>query len=277
MAAGIPAAIAELTVKFRYNNVDSIRDLFRDHPGKIACIILEAATIVEPRPGFLQAAKGLCHEHGALFILDEIITGFRYHLNGAQAKYGVVPDLCCFGKAMGNGFAISALLGRRDVMDLGGILHDKERVFLLSTTFGAETHCLAAALKTMEIYEREGVVEVLWRQGERLRRGVEQAIVANDIVGNFRIAGLPCNLLHVSLDADGEPSQAHRTLFLQELIRNGVLAPSFVVSYAHGDTEIDRTVEAVDASLKVLRRGLEDGVEKYLTGPPSKPVWRQFN
>jgi glutamate-1-semialdehyde 2,1-aminomutase len=277
MSAGIPKGVRDLTVKFRYNDLESLRNLFLTHPGKIACIILEAATAVEPVSGFLQKAKDLCHEHGALFILDEMITGFRYHLGGAQRLYGIVPDLCTFGKAIGNGFSVSALLGRRDVMELGGLTHDKPRVFLLSTTHGAETHALAAAIKTMEVFEQEGVVDVLRRQGERLRRGVVQAIAAAGVDGYFQVNGHPANLFHACLDRNKQPSQAYRTLFIQELIRRGVLAPSFIVSFSHKDDDIDQTIEAVEQSLRVYAKALDEGVENYLSGRPSKPVWRQFN
>ena len=277
MAGGIPKAFSDLTAKFRFNDLESLREMFRTHPDRIACIILEAATAVEPEPGFLQAAKELCHKHGALFILDEMITGFRYHLHGAQGLYGIVPDMCTLGKAIGNGFSVSALLGKREIMKLGGLDHGRERVFLLSTTHGAETHCLAAALKVIEIYRNEDVIGILRLRGEQLRQGVLQAIDAAGVAGHFKIIGNAVNLFHVSLDREGKSSQAYRTLFLQELIRRGVLAPSFIVSYSHAEADIAKTIEAVAGSLAVYRRALENGVEGILIGAPSKPVWRKFN
>ena len=114
-----------------------------------------------------------------------MITGFRWHLGGAQKLYGVVPDLAAFGKAMANGFSVSALVGKRALMERGGLHHDRERVFLLSTTHGAETHALAAAIETMRIYEREGVVEVLHRQGARLKAGIEEAARGLGVGGVF--------------------------------------------------------------------------------------------
>ena len=120
MAAGIPAAIRDLTIKFHYNDIESLRRLFDRYPDRIACIVLEAETITEPADNFLQNVQRLCGEKGALFILDEMITGFRWHLSGAQALYGITPDLSCFGKAIANGFALSALVGKREVMELGG-------------------------------------------------------------------------------------------------------------------------------------------------------------
>jgi glutamate-1-semialdehyde 2,1-aminomutase len=277
MSAGIPQAIQNLTLKFNYNNLASVKALFEQHPGQIACLIMEAETAVAPVYNFLHEVKKLCHENGALFILDEIITGFRWHLNGAQKVHNIVPDLCTFGKAMGNGFSIAALAGKRDVMKLGGLNHEQERVFLLSTTYGAETHSLAAAIATMQVYEQENVVEHLYRQGDRLISGISQAVADNELEGYFGLSGKPCNLVYYTCDANKERSQAFRTLFLQETIARGLIMPSLVVSYSHSDADIDRTIEAISDALKVYRRALEDGIEKYLVGRPVKPVFRKFN
>jgi glutamate-1-semialdehyde 2,1-aminomutase len=277
MAAGIPAAIRDLTVKFHYNDPESLHALFRQYPGRIACVVMEAATTVEPQNGFLQQVRQLCTANGALFILDEMITGFRWHLGGAQKLFGVTPDLSAFGKGMANGFALSALAGRREIMERGGLRHADERVFLLSTTHGAETTALAAALETMRIFRDEGVVETLYRQGERLRTGVREAATACGVAQQFGVLGNPSNLVFVTRDSAGQPSQPFRTLFLQELVRRGVLAPSFVVSYSHRDEDIDATVEAVAQALTVYRRALDDGPDRYLVGRSVKPVFRRFN
>lgn len=277
MPGGIPKAVRELTVKFHYNDIASVRALFDDYPGEIACLVMEAEASEPPVDDFLQQVQTVCHSHGALFILDEIITGFRWHLGGAQAVYGVRPDLSTFGKALANGFSVSALVGRRDVMELGGLLHDRERVFLLSTTFGAETHSLAAALATMRVYETEPVVDHLVRQGQRLVDGIEGAVARHRLDGYFGVAGRPCNLIYVTRDLDRNRSQAFRTLFLQETIRQGLLMPSLVVSYSHTDADIDRTIEGIDLALGVYATALDGGVERFLTGRPVKPVFRPHN
>lgn len=277
MAAGIPKANRRLTLTFRYNHIEDVERLFAEHPESIACVMLELARTVEPRDNFLGKLRELCTRHGALLIADEMITGFRWHLGGAQREYGVTPDLSTFGKGMANGFSVSALAGRREIMDLGGLHHDGERVFLLSTTHGAETHALAAALTTMQVYREMNVVEHLYRAGDRLRQGVREAAAANSVDAHFAVAGRPCNLVYETRDEMLRPSQAYRALFLQELIRRNVLAPSFVVSFAHGDEHIDRTIEAVHGALAVYRRALDEGVERYLVGPPVKPVFRPYN
>lgn len=277
VAAGIPAAVRSLTVKFHYNDIASLEALFAAHPGRIAAVILEPATTVDPLNDFLPALQRLCAAQGTVLILDEMITGFRWHLNGAQKYYGIVPDLSTFGKALGNGFSVSALVGKRSLMERGGLLHDQERVFLLSTTHGAEGHCLAAAIAVMQVYQREGIVERLWRQGERLAAGVRREARQAGVEEYFQLLGKPCNLVYVARDPDKQPSQAYRTLFLQETLKRGLLMPSMVVSAAHQDADIDRTIEEVGQALTIYRRALEDGVERWLAGRPVKPVMRTFN
>jgi len=274
---GVPRGIREMTLKFHYNDADSLRALFEQHPNQIACVVLEAATAVPPENDFLQRVRELCTAHGALMILDEMITGFRWDLGGAQQTYGVTPDLSTFGKALGNGFAIAALVGKREFMERGGLRHPHERVFLLSTTHGAETHALAAALAVMHTYKTEPVIETLHRQGERLRRGIASHIAALGIGDHFQVLGRACNLVFATRDRDGKPSQPFRTLFLQEVLRRGVISPSLVVSYAHTDEDIDRTIDAVAGALQVYQRGLEDGVSAHLVGRPVAPVYRPYN
>ena len=277
MNAGIPRAIRELTVSFRYNDLDSVRTLFRDHPDQVSCLVLEPATVVEPEPGYLEGLRELCDRHDAVLIFDEMITGFRWSLGGAQEVYGVTPDLATFGKGLANGFSVSALAGRREMMELGGLGHNRERVFLLSSTHGGETHGLAAALATIRTLEREPVIETLYSRGRQLSEGVSRIVESHGVDDHFGLKGRPCNMIFVTLGPDGERSQAFRTLFLQEMIRNGVIAPSFVVSYSHSEEDIDRTLEAVDSALGVYRKALDEGVDRYLEGRPVKPVFRKRN
>jgi len=277
MNAGIPYVVSEMTLKFHYNDLESLRELFDQYPGRIACVMMEAEAATPPIPGYLNQVKGLCEERGTVLVFDEMITGFRWHLGGAQKFHGVVPHLSAFGKAMGNGFAISALAGKREIMRLGGLDHDQPRVFLLSTTHGAETHALAASLETLRIYRERHVVDFLWKQGERLRALVNQSIAENRLEGFFELMGRPCNLVFATCDQEGNRSQAFRTLFMQEMIRRGVIAPSFVVSFSHTDADIDRTAEAVYGAHVVYRKTLDGGIDKYLEGRPVKPVNRRFN
>ena len=277
MNAGIPKAVSEMTLKFEYNNLESLRGAFDRHPGQIACVVMEAEAATAPTTGYLAQVKELCEQRGAVLVFDEMITGFRWHLGGAQKFHEVYPHLSTFGKALGNGFAISALAGKREIMRLGGLDHDLPRVFLLSTTHGAETQSLGAALATMRIYREAGVVEVLWRQGNRLQELVSRSIAENRLQGHFELIGRPCNLIYATLDGDRKRSQPFRTLFMQELIKRGIVAPSFVVSFSHSDADIDLTGEAVFEAHAIYRKALDEGIEKYLKGRPVKPALRRFN
>ncbi len=276
-SSGIPQAAKDLTVKFNLNDLACLESLFNQYPNKIACVMMEAETSLAPAPGFLQSVQDLVHKHGAIFVLDEMITGFRWHIGGAQTYFGLSPDLSTFGKAIGNGFSVSALVGRRDIMELGGLRHDKKRVFLMSTTHGAETHALAAAIETMHVYEREGVIEVLYRQGARLRKGIEKAIVEHHLQGYFGVLGKDPNLVYATYDENKKSSQPFRTLFLQETIKRGLLMPSLVVSFSHSDADIDRTIEAIADVLHIYGKAIREGVDKYLVGRPVKPVFREYN
>lgn len=276
MPGGIPQAVRDLTVKFNYNDLASLEALFQKHPGRIAAVILEAEKETPPAPGFFDGIRALCDRHGTVFILDEMITGFRWHNGGAQARYGIRPDLSTFGKALANGFSVSALAGRRELMRLGGSDHDRERVFLMSTTHGAETHGLAAAIATMKTYQREPVVETLWKRGERLATGLRQAASAAGVANEVPILGQPCCLVFGSRDAAGQPSQPFRTLLMQEILRRGILATSLVVNYSHGEADIDATIDAFAEAFVVYRRALDEGLGKYLEGRPVKPAIRKF-
>ena len=277
MSAGIPDATRELTVTFRYNDLESVEQMFERYPDRLACLILEPEKYDPPLDGYLHKLRDLCDRHGTVLIFDEMITGFRWHLGGAQAFYDVVPDLSAWGKALANGFSVSALAGRREIMEIGGLLHDKERVFLLSGTHAAETHGLAAALATMKVYREEPVIETLWKQGQRLAAGLESAIADQDLEEHIQLFGRPCCLVYGTKDAEGKPSQPFRTLFLQEIMKRGVIAPSLIISYSHDDEAVDRTVEAFHGAFGVYRKALEEGIDEYLESRPVQPVWRTFN
>lgn len=276
MPAGIPGAMRALTVKFDYNDLASLERLFDANPDRIAAVVLEAEKYTPPAPGFFAGLRELCDRYGAVFVLDEMITGFRWHIGGAQARYGIEPDLSTFGKALANGFSVSALAGKRELMRLGGHDHDQERVFLLSTTHGAETHSLAAAIATMQVYSTEPVIETLWSRGERLAAGLRAAASSAGVADHVPILGPPCCLVFGSRDEAGQPSQPFRTLLMQELIERGILATSLVVNYSHTEADIDSTIEAFEGAFAVYRRALDEGILKYLRGRPVKPAIRPY-
>ncbi len=275
---GIPQSTIEQTLSFNFNNLASLQTLVDKHPGKIACVVLEPAATEAPAEGYLQAVRTLCDRNGIVLVLDEMITGFRWHMKGAQKLYGVTPDLCTFGKAMANGFSVACIAGRREIMELGSIeFEGRERMFLLSTTHGAEMSGLGAFVATVGFMQREKVVEHLWSYGERLVALMNKVAASHGVGHSFKAAGIPCSPLYATLDAEGKPSLALRTLFSQEMIRNGVLMPWIALSWRHGDAELAATERALDASLAVYKKALDQGVDKFLVGPAIKPVFRKFN
>ncbi len=276
MDAGIPRATKNLTVRFPYGDATALEAVFALHPDEIACVVMEPARGGEDATSYLLDVQRICREHRTVLAFDEMITGFRWHLRGAQHLYGVVPDLSIFGKGLANGFSVSALAGGRGLMELGGLRSEEERVFLLSGTHGAETHGLAAAIETMQIYMDEDIVGTLYRQGARLRIGVNQHINRLALSEHVAVLGRDCNLVFATNDATGQPSQPFRTLLLQELIYRGILAPSFVVSAAHDNAAIDQTIEAVGEALEIYRQALDSGIERFLHGRPVKPVFRRY-
>ncbi len=277
MAGGIPESVGAQTIRFDYNNLASLADAFESNPRAIAAVILEAATALdEPVPGFLEGVRALCDRHGAVLIFDEMVTGFRWSENGAQAMYGVTPDLSCWGKAMGNGFAVSALGGRRELMELGGLNTDRDRVFLLSTTHGAETAGLAAFRAVVRAYREEDPIRQMESVGLQLRAGFNDAVRELGIADHVYAAGRPSCLLFVTRDNLGAPSQAFRTLFMQEMLNRGVLGQSFVVSAAHTAKDVSETIDAARQALRVYRQALEAGsVDGLLEGRAVAPAIRR--
>jgi len=277
MDRGVPAEHVALTLDFNYNDIDSLAGLFAKHPGDIAAVIMEPATTDEPADNFLQKAKELCHGNGALLVLDEMITGFRWHLQGACRYYDVEPDLVTFGKGMANGFSVAAVGGRREIMELGGIDSAGERVFLLSTTHGAEMCGMGAFVETVKVYQEMDVVGAIWRAGAALSLGMNEIAAELGLAEQFSFVGLPCSPNFLTRDEKGELSLAYRTLFVQEMAKNRVLMPWVALSLSHGEAEISRALDAGRKSLEVYRRALNDGVEHYLEGRVIKPVFRKIN
>jgi glutamate-1-semialdehyde 2,1-aminomutase len=295
---GIPKEYVISTLIFDYNNIDSLRRLFLEYPNQIAAVMLEPATSIVPchprcseitfdsdckgcpnwEGNFLYQVEKLCKEKGAIFILDEMITGFRWSLNGAGHYFGVKPDLMTFGKGMANGFSVAAVGGRRDLMEVGSIDEPgKERTFLLSTTHGGEMCGLGAFIETVKIYKETNLCSYLWEYGAQLKKGMNSLAVAHGIEEYFEVIGPPVLLNYVTKDQNHDVSSGFRTLFAQEMLKHGVLIPWIAFSYSHTNRDLELTLSACDKSFRVLRQALENGLEAYLEGPELKPVFRKYN
>lgn len=276
--AGVPKAIQDLTKHFKYNDADDLEAVLNENRGKVACVIMEAAATIPPVSGFLEKVRKITEEHNVVLIFDEIITGFRWHQGGAQSYYGVIPDLSTFGKAMSNGFSLSALVGKKDIMGLGGLEHSNPRVFLLSTTNGGETHSLAAAGATIDTLKDGQVTKKIWALGQQLMDGFNKIAMDLGIEKYVSMKGIPCSPYQIFLNSNGKVDLALRTLYLQEMIKHGVLIPYIAISYAHGSQELEKTLEASYKSLIVLKKAIENGTTNgLLVGPEVKPVFRKYN
>ncbi len=264
--AGIPRATAELTATFGYNDLESVVEAIDD---QTACVILEPVTFEEPRDGFLSELRRVCDQVGALLIFDEMWTGFRLALGGAQERFGVRADLACFSKAIANGMPISVVTGRRDVM----ALCDKDVFFF--TTFGGEALSLAAAKATIGELRAHRVPEQLERLGGKLKAGYN-ALAAELGLDYTRCIGYGCRSM-VTFDAKAGDPLVLKSLAQQELIRRGVLWGGFHnLSFAHGEADVAYTLEAWRGALGVVREAVAAGdVRGRLRGEPVEPVFRR--
>ncbi len=265
----------DATIGFHYNDLPALAALFEAHGHELAAIIMEPETSTPPAPGWFDGVRELCDRHGVVFILDEIITGFRFTLGGAQTIHDIHPDLSTFAKGMGNGYPISALCGRAELMRLGGFVDDHDRVFLLSHTYAAQPWMFAAFEAVVEVHRRDDVAARLAEAGARLREGVEQVVAGTPAEGYVFTAGRDCNLVFGTRDRTGAPSQVMRTIFMRGLLNGGVVGPSFVVNLGHTPELIDRTVDAVAAVLPEYGRALEGDADAVLGSRPVRPALRR--
>ncbi|MDF1749145.1 MAG: aminotransferase class III-fold pyridoxal phosphate-dependent enzyme [Alphaproteobacteria bacterium] len=266
---GIPAAIRDLSHTVPYNDLDAMASVFAAHPGQIACIVMEVANAVPPQPGYLESLKQLAHDNGALLVFDEIITGFRFAMGGAQQLFGVTPDLSCFGKGMANGWPISALVGRADVMDVF------EDIFV-SGTFGGEAVSLAAAIATIDKMEKVGCIDALWKTGNVLANALNEQIQVNGLGDTLSLKGFdPWRLLGIN-DAPGGDAMAIKTFLIYQMARRGVLTlGSHNISYAHNAEDIHQVVDAYSEVLPILADKLSRGVlEQELDAPKIVPLFK---
>lgn len=294
---GIPNT-EQQTFKFDFHNLRTLEELFEKYPNRIACVISEAVTsdtVICPKPEHstfcnqdseackgnthqLNAIKELCHKNGALFILDEIITGFRLDLRGAQHFYNVEPDISTFGKAMANGFALAAVTGKSEFMDVGSIDDTgTERTFLMSSTHGAEMVALGAFMAVMETYKNDKVTDSLWEIARKWKQVFDNQVKIAGLEEFIQIVGTPLNMNILCKDSTGSNSLGFKTLLQQELVLNRVLLPWISFSTSHGKKEIDIFEQALYKSLVVYSQALSNGLINYLKGDPIKPVFRKFN
>lgn len=267
--AGVPVAVRELTHPFPYNDLAKLEALLESHRGEFAAVIMEPVNFTPPQPGFLEGVKELAHRHGALLIFDEICSGFHFGLGGAQKRFGVTPDLACFGKAMGNGYPIAALVGRADVMKVC------EEVFF-SFTLGGEVASMAAAMKVLDILEQTDALARMEANGRTIQDGLNLFIRQSGIGNRLECVGYPNWSLIKFRDAKGADSLIERSLFQQEAVKRGILLlVSHNITAAHDQAAIERTLEVYAAVVKTLAAWFADpNPARFLEGPPVQAVFR---
>ncbi len=230
---------------------------------------MEPINFWPPAAGFLEGVKSAAHEHGALLIFDEICSGFHFGLGGAQKKFGVTPDLACFGKAMGNGFPISCIVGRADVMKIF------EEIFF-SFTFGGEVASMAAAMKVLDILETKEAFVRMDKNGLVLQEGLNALAKEAGLQDRIQCIGYPSWSLIKFLDGDGKDSLLVRSLFAQECVKRGVLLlATHNMTAAHGPLDIEETLKVYAEVCKTIANWLSDtSPERFLEGPIIQPVFR---
>jgi glutamate-1-semialdehyde 2,1-aminomutase len=265
---GVPNAVSNLTHKLPFNDLDAIYNLFAEYPEDIAAIILEPMSSIEPEDGYLESLREFTKKNNILLIFDEVITGFRYALGGAQELFKVTPDLSCFGKALGNGMPISAVVGKKEIM------MEMQEVFF-SGTFGGETLSLAAAIAVVDKIKKDQVIESLWKKGSYLSEEVTNRIKENKLSGIIKLSGKsPWKVLNFQDYGDTEGA-FFKTFYMVEMLKHGVLTiGTHNICYALNDEDMEHILKAYDKTLMSLSNAISDGnIKEKLPCPIIRPVF----
>lgn len=270
--SGIPKFNEQLAHSFTYNNLDSLEQIFRQNKGKVACVIMEPLTVLEPEDNFLHKVKEMAHHHGALLIFDEIITGFRFSLGGAQELTGVTPDLAAFAKAISNGVPLSAIVGKKEYM------FALEKTFF-SFTYGGDCIGLSAAKACIPKIRREKVPDHLNEVGSLLKDNFNKLADQYGLTEFTRCVGYPCRTV-VTFDGQGRfDSLEMKSYFQQELLRRGILWAGYhALSFSHQREDIEMTLNAFEDVMKLFKKivGGSQSLRSFIEGEPVKPVFRNI-
>ncbi|MCA3262809.1 MAG: aminotransferase class III-fold pyridoxal phosphate-dependent enzyme [Telmatospirillum sp.] len=266
---GVPAAVAGLTRKFPFNDLAACEALMAELKGDVAAIILEPMNVETPTPAFLGGLRELCTRAGIVLIFDETITGFRFANGGAQECFGVTPDLTTLGKGLANGFPLSAVCGRADIMQV------MTEIFF-SSTMGGETLSLAAANAVLDKLLREPVVDTMRARGEEIVAGLKALLAKHGVDSFARVAGHPTWSFLLLSDGARATSFELKTLLLQEMFARGILTlGTHNMSYAHSGQDVATLLRVYDEVLPLLRQSAEDGrVRERLHCAPLEPLFK---
>lgn len=268
---GVPQAVCDLTKTFKYNDLDDLKAKLEENEGKVAAVILEPIQSTGPKEGFLQGAKELAHKHGAIFIFDEVVSGFRYALGGASELFGVTPDMAAFGKGMGNGYAISAVAGKKE------LLQQIEHGVFVSTTFGGDSVPMAAALATISILEQPGFYDHITKIGTIQRDGVAKLIEKYSLHDVLSVNGMPAHA-GVAFKGHGKLSYLDiQSVYSQTMVDNGILVFAiYNLCGSHTEKEAAKYLEVTDKAFALIQKAVEaDDVDKILRGGKVDPVFKR--
>jgi len=276
--AGVPDGVRRFSVTYDSTRPETLEALFRTYPDRIACVISEPEETLTSAPEAIRVVQQIARTNGAVFVVDEMVTGFRAGLPGAYVTHGLEPDLATWGKAAGNGFSFCALTGRAAIMDLGGIKQsERPRVFLLSSTHGGEAHTLAAARAVLQEYRSKDVLGHHRRLVGTVAAGMRDTLARHQLVESISVHASPWRVVLVCRDAEGRASMPLRTLLLQEMIGRGILFQGvFLPCFAHTDEDVRRVLEAFDLACAVYRHALRHGLDGLLIGDVTRPVFRKY-
>lgn len=266
---GVPEEIKELTLKFNYNDIKSLEKLFDEYPEQIAGVILEPMNIEYPKKSFLQDVKELTQKNNAVLIFDEMITGFRFANGGAQELFGVVPDLATFGKAISNGFPLSVITGKSEIMQL------MEEVFF-SFTYGGETISLAAALATLDKIKNQDVVNDVYTKGEYVKTQINNLLNKYNLNKVMQITGHPSWNFLLFKDTEKYSSYEIKTFYMQEMLKRGILAyGTHNISYAHTMADLNTLIKSTDDVFKDLMNYIENKtLLEHIKCMPLEPLFK---
>lgn len=264
---GVPKAVSDLSTVLPYNDLNRLEELLKGE--EYAAVIMEPCNITPPQEGYLAGVKALCEQFQTVLIFDEVITGFRFALGGAQEYFNVTPHLACFGKAMGNGMPISAIVGQKDIM------HEVEEIFF-SGTFGGEALSIAASLATIEKMEREPVLKNIWQFGQDLSQELDKILIETSLQEVIKPGGYaPWRILQF-LPAGVYSAFDVKTFFIQEMIKRGILInSSFNINYAHSDFDKYKCVKALQETLSLIQGHIANStLLQNLQSPSIQPLFK---
>ncbi len=266
---GVPRAVCELTKNFKYNDLTDLEVKLQE--SDVAAVILEPIQSNGPEVGYLESVKKLTHQYGAILIFDEVVSGFHYALGGAQELFGVTPDLVAFGKGMANGYPISAVAGRKD------LLKQIEEGVFVSTTFGGDSIAMAAALATIKILEQPGYYDHIVEIGSRLRTGIQERIDKYNLSGILSVSGMP---QHCGVAFEGKGALSYldiQSVYSQTMLQCGIIvfAICFLNKY-HTDMEVVEYLDATDKAFSLIRKAIDaDSVAGIMLGDLVDPVFKR--